>query len=107
MLADGQRHYPAALPPPPKKKYPIRIVQEAGRAPGLVWTGAKNLVTTEIRFSDRPAHSESLYRLSYPGPLLGPFNLCNITVLQRGEIMLLFSTVYFVLLTYLRSRLAQ
>jgi hypothetical protein len=30
--------------------------------------GAENLVHTRIRYPDRPAHSESLYRLSYPGP---------------------------------------
>jgi len=36
--------------------------------PGPVWTGAENLVPTGIRSPDRPARSESLYRLSYPGP---------------------------------------
>ena len=35
--------------------------------PGLVWTGAENLAPTGIRSPDRPARSESLYRLSYPG----------------------------------------
>jgi hypothetical protein len=39
-------------------------------APGPVWTGAENLTPTGIRSSDRPARSESLYRLRYPGPLL-------------------------------------
>ena len=38
------------------------------RATGPVWTGAENLSPTGIRTSDRPTHSESLYRLSYPGP---------------------------------------
>jgi hypothetical protein len=37
-----------------------------GPRPGL--EGAKNLVPTGIRSTDRPAHSESLYRLSYRGP---------------------------------------
>jgi hypothetical protein len=55
----GQHHAPAALPPVP-------IVQEAGWAPGLVWTCAKNLAPTGIRSPDRPARSQSLYRLSYP-----------------------------------------
>jgi hypothetical protein len=36
--------------------------------PGPVWTGAENLIPTGIPSSDRPARSESLYRLSYPGP---------------------------------------
>jgi hypothetical protein len=49
-------------------KNPVPIVQEAGWAPGLVWTGAEYLAPTGIRSPDRPARSESLYRLSYPGP---------------------------------------
>ena len=52
-------------------KYPVPIVQEAGWAPGPVWTGAENLVTG-IRSPDLPGRSESLYRLSYPGP--SPWN---------------------------------
>ena len=58
----GQRHAPAALP---HGKDQVPIVQEAGRAPGPVWTGAENLAPTGIRYPDRPARSESLYRLSY------------------------------------------
>ena len=42
------------------------FVQEAGWAPGPVWTCAENLVPTGIRSPDRPARSQSLYRLSYP-----------------------------------------
>jgi hypothetical protein len=37
-----------------------------GRRAGL--EGAENLSHTGIRSPDRPARSESLYRLSYPGP---------------------------------------
>jgi hypothetical protein len=40
-----------------------------GWGPGPVWTGAKNLAPIGIRSLDRPARSESLYRLSYPGPI--------------------------------------
>ena len=47
-------------------KDPVPIVQETGWAPGPVWTGAENLAPTEIRSLDRPARSQSLYRLSYP-----------------------------------------
>jgi hypothetical protein len=47
-------------------KDPVPIVQEAGWAPGLVWTCAKNLAPTGIRSPNRPACSQSLYRLSYP-----------------------------------------
>ena len=62
----GQRHDPAVLPP---KKDPIPIVQKAGWAPGPVWTGAENIAPIGIRSPDRPARRNSLYRLSYPGPL--------------------------------------
>ena len=48
-------------------KDPVPIVQEVGWAPGPVWTGAENLTPTWIRSQDRPARSESLYRLNYPG----------------------------------------
>jgi len=47
-------------------KDPVPIVQEAGWAPGPVWTGAENLVPTGIRSPDRPARSQSQYRLRYP-----------------------------------------
>jgi hypothetical protein len=47
-------------------KDPVPIGQEAGYAPGPVWTGAENLAPTEIRSRDRPARSQSLYRLNYP-----------------------------------------
>ena len=42
MGVGGQRHVPAALPP---MKDPVPTVQEAGWAPGPVWTGAENLAT--------------------------------------------------------------
>ena len=51
------------------RKDPVPIVQEAGWAPGLVWTGADNLAPTGIQSPDRPTSSQLLYRLSYPGPL--------------------------------------
>jgi hypothetical protein len=47
-------------------KDPVPIVQEAGWAPGTVWTCAENLASTGIRSPDRPARSQSLYRLNYP-----------------------------------------
>jgi len=62
----GQRHAPAALPP---GKNPVPIVQEAGWAPGPVWTGAENIAFTGIRSPDRQSRRELLYRLSYRGPL--------------------------------------
>ena len=39
------------------RKRPVPIVQEAGWAPGPVWTGAENLTPTGIRSPDRPARS--------------------------------------------------
>jgi hypothetical protein len=51
------------------RETPGIIVYEDGWIPGPVWTGAENLAPTGIRSPDRPARSESLYRLSYPGPL--------------------------------------
>ena len=47
---------------------PVPIVQEAGWAPGSVWTREENIASTGIRSPDRPARSQSLYRLGYPGP---------------------------------------
>jgi hypothetical protein len=54
-------------------KDPVIIVQKARWASGQVWTGAKNLAPTGIRFPDRSARGESLYRLHY----LGPDSLCT------------------------------
>ena len=51
-----------------RERNPVPIVQEAGWAPGPVGTGAENLAPTGVRSPDRPARSESLYRLSYRGP---------------------------------------
>ena len=51
-------------------KDPVPVVQEAGWATGPGLTDAENLTPTGIRSPDRPAHSQSLYRLSYPGPLI-------------------------------------
>ena len=53
-------------PPFTPRKDPVPIVQEAGWAPGPVWTRAENLAPTGIQSPDRPARSQSLYRLSYP-----------------------------------------
>jgi hypothetical protein len=59
MRVGGQLHAPAALPPGKR---------QAGWAQGPVWTAAKNLPPPGIRSPDRPARSESLYLLRYPGP---------------------------------------
>jgi hypothetical protein len=46
-------------------KDPIPIVQEAGWAPGPVWTGAENFAPTGIQSPNHPACSQSLYQLRY------------------------------------------
>jgi len=43
----------------------VPIVQEAGWAPGPVWTGGKSRPNRDS-IPDLPAHSQSLYRLNYP-----------------------------------------
>ena len=47
------------------RKDPVTILQEAGWAPGPVWTGGKPRPHRDS-IPDRPARSHSLYRLSYP-----------------------------------------
>jgi hypothetical protein len=42
---------------------------EVGWVPRAVWTGTENLAPTRIRSPDRPARSESLYRLNCPCPI--------------------------------------
>ena len=76
-------------------KYPVHIVEEAGWAPGPVWTGAENLAPTGIRYPDRPARSELLYRLSYPGPFLRPvqklrWEITSLRILMKNCNMTLF-----------------
>jgi len=58
----GQQHALAALTP---GKDTVPILQEAGWAPGPVWTGGKSRPHRDS-IPDRPARSHSLYRLSYP-----------------------------------------
>ena len=66
MGVGGQRHAPTALSPG-KTRYPL--YRRLGGPQGPVWTDAENLAPlTGIRSPDRPARSESLYRLSYRGP---------------------------------------
>ena len=53
----------------PRERDTVPIVQEAGWAPGPFWTGEEYAAPTGIRSPDSPACRESLYRLSYRGPL--------------------------------------
>jgi len=62
-------------------KDPVPILQEAGWAPGPVWTGGKSRPHWSL-IPDRPACTQSLYRLSYPAHttliymLIIPYLLC-------------------------------
>jgi len=66
MAMSGQLHYSAALTP---VQNPESIEQDARWVPGPVWTGEENLAPTGIRSPDRPARSQSVYRLRYPAHL--------------------------------------
>ena len=50
-------------------KDPVPILQEAGWASGPVWKGGKSRPHRDS-IPDRPADSQSLYRLSYPAHIL-------------------------------------
>jgi hypothetical protein len=56
---------PRRFLPPGKNRYPLyrRLCR-----PRAGWTGAEYLEPTGIRSPDRPARSQSIYRLSYPAP---------------------------------------
>jgi len=62
MRLGDQRHVPTAFHP---ERDPVPTVQKAGWAIGRGWMGAENVAHAGIRSLDRPAHSESLYRLSH------------------------------------------
>jgi len=64
MGVGGQCHAPATLPPG-KTRYPMHRSLGGPRAD---MDSAENLVTTGIRFPERPACSKPLYRPRYPGP---------------------------------------
>ena len=70
-------------------KDPVPIVWEAGWATEPVWTGAKYLAPTGIRSPNRPAHSESLYRLKLNPLILWP-RLC---LLYHHQIMMMMMMI--------------
>ena len=59
------------------RKDPVPIIQKAGWAPGSVWTGGKSRPHRDL-IPDRPAHSQSLYRLSYPVYKWEPWTKSNL-----------------------------
>jgi hypothetical protein len=59
----------------------LPFAYEADWVPGTVWTDAENLAPIGIHCPDRPARSESLYRLSYPSPHLY-YNGVNLVIVS-------------------------
>jgi hypothetical protein len=59
---------------------PVPIEQESGWAPGPVWMCTRNLAPTGIRSPERPARSQSPYRLSHPAHSVGVITLQNFFV---------------------------
>ena len=57
----------------PPEKGPVPILEEAGWAPGPGWTDGKSRPHRDS-IPDRPARSQSLYRLSYPAHILRKYN---------------------------------
>ena len=80
----GQRHAPTALLPG-KTRYPL--YRRLGGPQGRSGRAQKISPPTGIRSPDRPARSESLYRLSYPGPQIiylasqkGPCSMQSVSI---------------------------
>ena len=68
------------------RKDPVPIVQEAGWSLGPVWTGRKSRPHRDS-IPDRPARSQSLYRLSYPAHR----NISGTNPFPKAPIMLQYS----------------
>ena len=56
-----------------RERNQVPIVQEAGLAPGPVWTGAKNLAAHQDSISGPPLWSESLHQRRCPGSHLSRY----------------------------------
>ena len=80
------------------EKDPVPILQEAGWAPGPVWTGRKSRPHRDS-IPDSPARSQSLYRLSYGAhtsatTTTNTTTTTNITLtMDLFEAMLLFNLI--------------
>jgi hypothetical protein len=76
----GELHAPAALPP--GKEHPVHIGEEVGWTPEPVWTTWRRENSWPYKDSKsdllgRPARSQSLYRLHYPGSFTPCINKSN------------------------------
>jgi len=68
-------------------KDPVPILQEAGWAPGPVWTGGKSRPHRDS-IPNRPARSQSLYRLSYRAHKAVEINIISLQKLDCSEAQL-------------------
>ena len=80
------------LPPSTIGKESVPILQQAGWAPGPVWTGGKTRPHRDS-IPDRPARSQSLYRLSYPAH---PRSVWTQIVTSNEETVVLKSVNFYV-----------
>ena len=64
----------------------VPIVEEAGRIPGPVLSGAENLASTGIRSPDPPARSHSIYRLSYSAQKKKRYWTLNVCLIFRTNV---------------------
>ena len=78
---EGSASRPCRTLPPGNTRYPL--YRRLGGPQGPVWTGAENLAPTGIRSPDRLARRQSLYRLSYRGPLIIELNVIKYKLLQN------------------------
>jgi len=77
MGVGGQPHAPAASTP---GKDPVPIVQEAGWAPGPIWTGGKSRPHQDS-IPARPTRSSVAKPNELPGPQINvTFNINNIRI---------------------------
>ena len=77
---DTRRGWGVSVTPRPlftPGKDPVPIVQEAGWAPGPVWTGAENLAPTGIRSTDRPIVIRKVVKFFF-------FSRCNSPLVGLG-----------------------
>ena len=82
-------------------KDPVPILQEAGWAPGPVWTGG-NSRPHRHSIPDRPARSHSLYRLSYPAHIIHTVHIyINVCISLKSSFVRTTKSALTYLLTYL------
>ena len=101
---EGSASRPGRSLPPGKDAVPI--VQEAEWAPGPVWTGGENLAPTGIRFPNRAARSQSLYRLRHPpthfyGVSAFVTNVLVYSFQESSMCHIIFLTLHYITLHYI------